>query len=161
MEEVETRRVLTKPHMMVVDVEVDVVMTSPSPSSFKHKGKRETLLRETGDWEVSTKLPLLDGGLVGTCHHEGSDMLQHAAPTPLVRRWPRRRVPDAAPREEDEVEHAPCVGVQGQEECRSAGREAATAFPGRESTGVWGGPEAGAEASMGRKGVWSGREPGA
>jgi hypothetical protein len=86
MEEVETRRVLTKPHMMVVDVEVEVVMTSPSPSSFKHKGKRETPLRETGDWEVSTKLPLLDGGLVGTCHHEGSDMLQHAAPTPLVRR---------------------------------------------------------------------------
>jgi hypothetical protein len=60
-------------------------------------------------------------------------------PTPfrlLVRRCPRR-VPDAAPHEEAEAEHAPC---QGQEDrllvaaCHSAGRGSpTTAIPGRSS----------------------------
>ena len=76
MEEVGTRRVLTKPHMMVVDVEVEVVR-SPSPSSFKHKGVTEAPLHETSKW-VFTKPALPDGGFVGTCRHERSDMLHHA-----------------------------------------------------------------------------------
>ncbi len=117
-------------------MEVVEVVTSPSPSTFRHKGVTEAALNETGDWVVFTKPALPDGGLVGTCRHERSDMLQHAAPTPLVRWWPCHRVPDAAPHEEDEVEHAPCVGIQGQEECHSAGRGApATAIPGRERPG--------------------------
>ena len=48
---------------VVMTLEVEVVMTSPSPSSSKHRRQGETPLRETGDWVVSSKLPLLDGGL--------------------------------------------------------------------------------------------------